>query len=284
MELRNRVACLTGRGTGLGTLPGSPAPPPRFPYCAGHASFRSASAKRALHRQTRASVRGQSGVEGGALEHWSIGPYGSDLGGIRSACRRRFGRSVHWAHARADPVAGDSEYHEDRVDVVGWARGVAEAGDREVGAGDSAGAELDGARVGGGVRAIAARGAGHHAGQRAGAPRVVRLRPAGLPGRPRSPGVPRHRVRSARGGRGRTRELLHRGQRRPHHRPARGAHQDRGVACGWSIGSRRSGCPASKCWSSRSRSTASCWSCAAPASRDVSPRRIPRRSASRRSR
>ena len=81
--------------------------------------------------------------------------------------------------------------------------------------------------------------------------------------------VARHRVRPARGGRGRTRELLHRGRRRPHHRPARGAHQDRGVACGWSIGSRRSGCPASKCWSSRSRSTASCWSCAAPASRDA---------------
>ena len=125
---------------------------------------------------------------------------------------------------------------------------------------------------------VAARGAGDHAGQRAGAPRVVRLRSPRLPGRPRRSRVAGYRVRSARRRRGRARQLLHRrcalgsspiGARDGSRRKPRSV---------WSIGSRRSGCRESKSWSSRSRSTASCWCCAAAASRDGSPRPIRRRS------
>src|SRR4029434_4743549 len=46
----------------------------------------------------------------------------------------------------------------------------------------------------------------------------------------------------------------------PPHRAARRGESARGRGGAWSMGSKRSGGPASKCGSSRSRSTASCWS------------------------
>ena len=57
------------------------------------------------------------------------------------------------------------------------------------------------------------RRARHHAGQRAGAPGAVRLRPAGVPDRPRRPRSPGHRLRPAARRRGGPGELLHRSTR-----------------------------------------------------------------------
>ena len=65
-----------------------------------------------------------------------------------------------------------------------------------------------------GVRPPPPRGARHHAGQRAGPPRPLRLRPAPLPGGPRRPRGARHRLRAQAGRRRRARQLLHRGRAR----------------------------------------------------------------------
>ena len=78
------------------------------------------------------------------------------------------------------------------------------------------------------VRADDAGAAGRRAGERAGAPGPLRVRPGEVPDRARRAGGAGHRrARRARRGRG-ARQLLHRRRRRRHRRPARGADLVRG--------------------------------------------------------
>ncbi len=65
--------------------------------------------------------------------------------------------------------------------------------------------------------------AGHHAGQRAGAPGAVRLRSAAIPHRPRGARGHRHRLRARSARRGRPRQLLHARRSGQHHRSPRRA-------------------------------------------------------------
>ena len=116
----------------------------------------------------------------------------------------------------------------------------------------------------------------HHPGQRARAPRPLRLRAAPLPGGARRPGGPGDRLRPP-GRRRRRARATSAPWTRPAASPTGGPAGSRpSGAPRWWSGCAGSGCPGSSSSSSPSRSTASCWCCAGPGSRAASPRRTPR--------
>ncbi len=106
--------------------------------------------------------------------------------------------------------------------------------------------------------------AGHHAGQRAGAPGPVRLRSSAVSHRPRHSGSDRHRLRARAARRGRPRQLLH-ARRRRARSPTAGPADRRDESAAWPCACGRSRFRASKFSSSRSRSIASSSSSAATA-------------------